>query len=130
MQYIAKLIICNERICVPIASLRPTSTKNTCLILTGCKCQAIQKETDSRDGNSERRGRKKEERVNVCVREREGEKQRGRDLQRKTAAKCSKFPNSNPKCLSATEGNTPPYTHGICTSHMPCSSCSNHSCGF
>lgn len=61
---------------------------------------------------------------------REGEKQRGRDLQRKTAAKCSKFQNSSPKCLPATGGNTLPYKQRVCTSCTPCSGCSNEICKF
>lgn len=61
---------------------------------------------------------------------REGEKQRGRDLQRKTAAKCSKFQNSSPKCLPATGGNTLPYKQCVCTSCTPCSGCSNEICKF
>lgn len=61
---------------------------------------------------------------------REGEKQRGRDLQRKTAAKCSKFQNSSPKCLPSTGGNTLPYKQCVCTSCTPCSGCSNEICKF
>lgn len=62
--------------------------------------------------------------------ERDREKWRGRDLQRKTAAKCSRFQNSGPKCWSVTGGNTPSSRRCICTDSTPRSGCPNEICKF
>lgn len=62
--------------------------------------------------------------------ERDREKWRGRDLQRKTAAKCSRFQNSGPKCWSVTGGNTPSSRRCICTNCTPRSGCPNEICKF